>query len=1003
MEWLSGSQYHFRHGPQSHSILTTRGVRQGCVLSPLIWACLTCYILRRLPPGVDEQDVQAYADDFILSRSFSTLEGFHASIRAIPAFLQHLRDYGLKINTSKTVLLLRMATAKGKAASHKYLTHTKRGTFFRVPGVQPEFLPVRPKHVYLGCVISLFDFEADTLRHRIQVARTQFQRLKPALRSNRFLSLQKRTRLWSTCVWSTISYGLTCCGLPSASLRQFQRVINLQLRSISRLPSHVTRVTTEELYDKLQVCRPEEHLLRLSNQLCDRLRAVQAARPVQDVMCRPQLLHQAVYARDLTQESAGHHQRLKRVSQDESSPCPHCGMYFQGVTAVKIHIRRMHPEVCHPAVGTVSKDTINRYDLGVDGMPTCRKCGHIFGAWKDLVNHVTRNQCHGTSATEVKTSEPLPLSQQHDVVQKWINEGAARLCQSMDAHVRSELLQRCCLCRQWIASPSRIKAHIRRSHPDVFQRHFDDIIAHCGLLSSLLCDPCPFCLQPVAAKHRDRHATRCPVLLQVALCCRQHGPDDAGRNRLSLRGLASSLPSPTGAGPCAGHAATRECGGRNNRQPGGGPQAASEMAQAQWEGRPAPAVVVRQPRRSVLDWMARQQRPAAATARPARSAADAHATDAPSGGRHQCSSDGPRLSRLVQDPGPRNRSPHALRGGPGLASEEERPAGGPPAPDRPPEELAAGVEGPAGARHHHQRTAGASRQDGLGQAQRGQTPILVALGIQPGNQSRNPSPGPGAHGASGRSEGCGGPPAVPHRQHHAEVPQHAPFGGSVHGGDACLHAGDLVPGTGSPAGPRGPCLHVPPVGVVPDRGQIADGEPQAFSLGNTATEAAIEAVKGLAFVNTHNYCYQHVAVLTWVWTVLHAHRLQGLGDIHADLAGRGHVLIRQLVQQRPSRLHHAMAWATFTQTWARPRAQHDVGEFLTFLLPLLKPPCMQGSWQARVQDPAIRIYDSGTLTSPVCLAFTAGATWIGSCSLSPPVASRKVSTCSRTACTETSD
>ena len=340
MGWLSGSQYHFQHGQHSQSVLTNRGVRQGCVLWPLLWACLTSYILRRLPPSIELHDVQAYADDFVLSRCFYTEDEFQAFLKTILDFLNHLRSYGLKINTSKTVLLLRIATPSGKAASNKYLTQTKRGASFRFPGVLSEYIPVKAQHVYLGCVIILFNFEAEALRHRIQIGRIQFQCLKPFLGSQRYMSLGRRTRLWSTCVWTTISYGLACCGLPCSSLKTFQRVINLQLRSIAKLPYHIIHVTNAELYRRLHVLSPEVRLRQLKSHLCDRLKRLAN----NDIMCRPQILHQAEHAHDLITESTGRVRKLQRVSQDERHPCPHCGLYFQGIAAVKIHVKRMHPD-----------------------------------------------------------------------------------------------------------------------------------------------------------------------------------------------------------------------------------------------------------------------------------------------------------------------------------------------------------------------------------------------------------------------------------------------------------------------------------------------------------------------------------------------------------------------------------------------------------------------------------------------------------------------------------
>ena len=65
LTWLHTSTYHLQHGNIPLKIVTDRGVRQGCVLSPLIWTCYTCYILRRLDESFNLRDVQLYADDFV--------------------------------------------------------------------------------------------------------------------------------------------------------------------------------------------------------------------------------------------------------------------------------------------------------------------------------------------------------------------------------------------------------------------------------------------------------------------------------------------------------------------------------------------------------------------------------------------------------------------------------------------------------------------------------------------------------------------------------------------------------------------------------------------------------------------------------------------------------------------------------------------------------------------------------------------------------------------------
>eukprot|EP00439_Symbiodinium_sp_Y106_P044404 s8080_g5.t1 len=170
MQWLQGSEYHLQHGRVNLSILTHRGVRQGCVLSPLLWSCFTCYVAKRLPQTLRKQDLQMYADDFLMYWIFRSRADFHKALSSIPVFLAALRAFGLTINLSKTAALIRMAHPQGQAELRKHMVCNHKGAFLSLFGPQTELVPLVRQHKYLGCIISLFDFEAMylLLRQRLE-------------------------------------------------------------------------------------------------------------------------------------------------------------------------------------------------------------------------------------------------------------------------------------------------------------------------------------------------------------------------------------------------------------------------------------------------------------------------------------------------------------------------------------------------------------------------------------------------------------------------------------------------------------------------------------------------------------------------------------------------------------------------------------------------------------------------------------------------------------------
>ena len=425
LTWLHQSTYHLQHGGIPLKIITDRGVRQGCVLSPLIWACYTCYILRRMDARICLHDIQLYADDFLLCKEFRTKQEMLEALQLIPLLMNHLRQFGLKINVSKTVMLVRVAEAEGRAVLSKYLSKSKRGTYFCVPGLALEYIPVKESHTYLGCIISLLDFETLTFRHRLQIGKGQFQRLRSVLTNGKYLSLRRRTRLWQTCIWSSISYGLACCGVSGACMRLLAGTVATQIRAIAKLPRHISRVSNDELYQRVYIQHPAQLLLHLSTNLCDRLAKMKQLLPPEDVMSWPQFLEQALYSQERIQDAAHYQQQLVTVDVEAGVACPVCGLYFSSMAYVKAHITRKHPEQVKPA--SLPLEQVQREEIAVDGMPVCKTCGKAFGAWRELIEHVRLKRCPGGAASDSVPEPVRPVAKRANLIDNWLSHGASVL------------------------------------------------------------------------------------------------------------------------------------------------------------------------------------------------------------------------------------------------------------------------------------------------------------------------------------------------------------------------------------------------------------------------------------------------------------------------------------------------------------------------------------------------------------------------------------------------
>ena len=185
MEWHHDIQYHLEIQGQHVEISASRGITQGCLVAPSVWALGTGRFLYLLALYTDPlwvaQDVTAYADDFHAGSKVLSLQGLERLITQLGSLLDVLARAGLHINALKSAILNRFM---GHFARHWIKLHTRRckdGDLFRLrtpSGTLYEF-PIVDTHTYLGTRVSYHDPRVQTLKYRMQLAQLEWSRLRP--------------------------------------------------------------------------------------------------------------------------------------------------------------------------------------------------------------------------------------------------------------------------------------------------------------------------------------------------------------------------------------------------------------------------------------------------------------------------------------------------------------------------------------------------------------------------------------------------------------------------------------------------------------------------------------------------------------------------------------------------------------------------------------------------------------------------------------------------------
>jgi hypothetical protein len=199
------------------------GVRQGCILSPLLFLTLIDLVMRRTtngmrrgihwgsPLGTECLEDLDFADDIaVLSCTEQHMREKTAALR------QHAGHVGLEISTEKTKMLCINKELEAPI------------------NVGDKSLECIDSFTYLGSVISKNGGAREDIRSRLAKARGVFSKLKTVWKSSSY-SLRTKLHLYSSLVKTVLLYGSECWRVTEADFHKLEVFHNGCLRRIMRI------------------------------------------------------------------------------------------------------------------------------------------------------------------------------------------------------------------------------------------------------------------------------------------------------------------------------------------------------------------------------------------------------------------------------------------------------------------------------------------------------------------------------------------------------------------------------------------------------------------------------------------------------------------------------------------------------------------------------------------------------------------------------------------------
>ncbi|CAE7725435.1 unnamed protein product [Symbiodinium sp. CCMP2592] len=484
LRWVHSVRYVVQKEGHAQTFPTSRGIRQGCRLSPSLWNCVVVYLTHLLEQqlGVDwcRQRLIGYADDNLFKWTFHSREDVAAAISEATAIINLLEQQGLTVSKDKTAILLKLAGPQAEAYRRKIVVKHEGKHHLRLN--QDLTLPVKAQHTYLGAIISFGRFEELNATHRCQAGIATYNRLRQHLHSKRTWPLAKRLRLWKAYVLPTVFYSLTASGLTEKGASCIRVALLRQLRAIAGRPRHLTLESDAQFLLNLGMPTPLQLLIDRQRNTLDRTEQLRAKLSPGDFRLDAALLaHETEVLHGLQELAAD----SSNTGATDDLPCPDCGERFPTAASLRQHRAKVHRSGENKAKG----ESFDRLLHGKDGLPQCINCGHKFGTWEELQRHVQLGRCQAPERAGYDDVHPPLLAK---VLADEIVFPEVMLNPPND-DLKKELLERCALCRQWLPNENYMKVHYGRVHKDEWKAHSSRLRVWCTNNLAPIKGTCQWC------------------------------------------------------------------------------------------------------------------------------------------------------------------------------------------------------------------------------------------------------------------------------------------------------------------------------------------------------------------------------------------------------------------------------------------------------------------------------------------------------------------------------